>query len=205
VVTRAWLLVLGACASAELVAPVVRVHRGTARTPARVVAVAASCGALSRVSVPVGVGEPARWEVRSACPAPALRAAELAVRSSLEFAGFHILDAERVNAVTATRRETVRGGVTTSTTAGARFEDATPFEQQEILRALGADGRLAVRISIGAGRGFGARRIATVQLQLLAAPHALVWARRCDVEIGLVRDEVAIEQAARCAVAGATP
>jgi hypothetical protein len=63
-------------------------------------------------------------------------------------------------------------------TTGARFTDATPFEQRDILRERRADGVLSTRISIGADLGIGQRRTAIVQLRLLAFDGTLAWARR---------------------------
>jgi hypothetical protein len=140
-----------------------------------------------------------------------MAAIDNAIRSRLEFHGFNVIDADKVNAVTATRREVEerRGFLRTATaeTTGARFLDATPFEQREILRELGADGVLTTRISIGAGLGAGQRRTIVVQLQLLAAADgALAWARRCELEVGglLATDELAMVSGARCAVEGAS-
>jgi hypothetical protein len=202
---------LPACTSAELAPPVVRMRTGpaAARPMRRVVALPSSCGSLTQVAIETADPAQSRWETRAACPANTMTAIDNAIRAHLEFRGFHIIDGDKVNAVTGTRREvSERRGffqttTTTTETAGARFADATPFEQRDILRELGADGVLTTRISIGAGLGFGQRRTIIVQLRLLAAADgALVWARRCELEVaGLAAtDELAMEAGARCAI-----
>ena len=202
-------LALPACTSAELAPPVVRMRAGPAaeRPMRRVVALPSSCGSLTQIAVETEDPARPRWETRAACPAHTMAAIDNAIRSTLELRGFHIIDSDKVNAVTGTRREIqARRGflqTTTTETEGARFADATPFEQRDILRELGADGVLTTRISIGAGLGFGQRRTVIVQLRLLAAADgALVWARRCELEVAglLATDELAMERGARCAV-----
>lgn len=222
---------LTACSSVELAAPIIRERVGPAaqRPVRRVVALPASCGALTLVPIPDPAGGPSRWEQRVACSAQALTAVEQAVRARLELGGFTIIDSERVNAVTASRREIIerRQYSATSTiqnqaqaqtlpqaqtqtetqteTTGARFDDATPLEQREMLAELGAQGVLTTRVTIGAQTGFSGRRVATVQIQLLDVPdRELVLARRCELEVGglLMSDEVAMERAASCAAEG---
>jgi hypothetical protein len=219
-------LALSACASAELAAPVLRARTGPAaeRPVRRVVATPSTCGTLG-LSI-IGAGPHAQVQQHVRCTATAMRAVDQLVRANLELGGFSVIDAEKVNAVTAARREVqlrrqhltvqerpglvlARDGaeaVTTEVeTQGARFEDATPREQQEMISELGAQGVLATRITIGAGVGIGMRRLATVQLQLVEMPaRALVWARRCELEVGglFISDELAMERAARCASEG---
>lgn len=197
---------LGACASVELAPPLVRARTGPAmaRPIRRVVAIPATCGALSVERID------AAGKARATCPDTALRAVDMAIRSQLEFGGFEIIDSEQVNAVTATRHEVQERwghGPTTTTTEqhGARFEDATPFEQTAILQELGAEGVLNTRLWIGAGVGFGQRRTIAVQIRLLATSDgALAWARRCELEVGgITTDEVAMERGTRCAIADA--
>jgi hypothetical protein len=203
---------LCACSSVELAQPVIRARMGPAaeRSVRRVVALPATCGALTLVRMETADPAHPSWVQRSTCPALAMKSIDNAIRSSLEFGGFEIIDGERVNAVTASRHEVEvrRGGELASRTTeqtGARFEDATPFEQDAILKELRADGVLNVRISVGAGSGAGQRRTIVVQVQLLAAgDRAMVWARRCELEVGgiFTTDELAMERASRCAIEG---
>jgi hypothetical protein len=202
---------LAACASVELEPPVLRARIGPAaeRTIRRIVAMPATCGALSYEQV--GEPEDRQWASRSECPAAALEAADMAIRSALELGGFHVIDAERVNAVTADRREVIRRSGDHEQreieVIGARFEDATPFDQAAILEQLGAEGLVTTRIAIGASAaGLSQRRTLVVQVRLLATPDgALAWARRCDMEVAglLASDDTAIERGARCAITGA--
>jgi hypothetical protein len=127
------------------------------------------------------------------------------VRARLDFIGYRVIDAERVNAVTATRHEvserrnaseTERGVAT-----GAGFEDATPREQLGLLRELGADAVLTTRVWVGAGLATSSRNNVIVQLRLTSAQdHQLIWSRRCELQSGgLTTDTVAIDRTARCA------
>lgn len=206
--------VLAACSSVELATPVVRGRVGpaAARPVRSIVALAASCGTLSMVRVPTSASE-GMWVQQEACAAPALGAVDQTVRSNLELGGFSVIDSERVNAVTGTRREVQErrqhwGGVQASTKIeqrGARFEDATPLEQRALLAELGAQGLLTTRVTVGASIGAGQRRVVTVQLQLLDVPdRQLVWSRRCELEVGglFATDEAAMAKAATCAAEG---
>lgn len=201
----------GGCTSAELAGPQVRARIGPAAALPikRIVALPATCGSLALHMVPSATGQPTR-EVAE-CPRAALEGIDQAVRAALDFAGYEVIDAERVNAITAQRHEVEqysgRGdGAHTSQTAGATFDDATPFEQAEILQELEVDGVLNTRIWIGADVGMSGRRTVAVQVRLVASrDRALVWARRCELEVGAARDPLAMERAARCAAEGARP
>ncbi len=219
-------LALGACSSVELAAPIIRTRRGPAAEAEvrRVVALPATCGALS-LHVVESHGNNLLAQ-RTACPSSALKAVDQVIRTNLELGGYSIIDAERVNAITASRHEVRERTLartastrpdlpTTETrrevtaidveTIGARFEDATPLEQQALLGELGAKGLLSTRVTVGAEVGIGMRRTVMVQLQLLEMPErVLVWARRCELEIGglFATDEIAMERAARCVSEG---
>jgi hypothetical protein len=71
----------------------------------RVVALPSTCGSLTQVPIPTGDPDRHHWETRPNCSEHTMAAIDTAIRSSLEFRGFHVIDAEEVNAVTATRRE----------------------------------------------------------------------------------------------------
>ena len=205
-------LLAPACASSELVKPLIRARMGPAaeRPLHRVVALSASCGALStiRIENPQDPSHPT-FETRELCPQSAMTAIDTIVRSTLEFGGFQIIDAEQVNAITATRHEVLERGAfyatRTAETKGARFEDATPFEQAAILKQLGAEGILTTRLWIGAPTGFGERRTVAAQIRLMAiGDGSMAWVRRCEIEVGgWTFDELAMERAARCAIQGA--
>ncbi len=220
-----------ACTSVELAAPIVRSRRGpAAEAPVRrVVAVPATCGALSMTVMETYANGKRAFAQREGCPPSTLLAIDQLIRSNLELGGYSVIDLERVNALTATRHEVqertllrsaartsdgtmgatgapVRDATTTETeTRGARFEDATPLEQRELLAELGAQGLLTTRVTVGAEVGAGLRRIVMVQLQLLDMPERrLVWAQRCELEIGgiFATDDLAMVRAARCASEG---
>jgi hypothetical protein len=200
-----------ACTSAELAPPAVRLRTGpaAARPMRRVIALPATCGSLTVVPIETEDSPHPRWETRATCPADAMASIDDLIRSGLELRGFRIIDADKVNAVTATRREIQerRGFLqtTTTVTVSSLFVDATPFEQRDILRELGAEGVLTARIAIGAGLGIGQRRTVIVQLRLTAADGTLAWARRCELEVAgllVASDELAMDRGARCVIDG---
>jgi len=206
-----WLaLALAGCGSATLTPALTRARSGPAADQPirRVVAMEATCGSLE-----LHVVQPSSPSVRLEvleCGRDALAGADQSIRSALDFAGYGVIDAERVNAVAARRRELEeRHGLLSTRTArttGVTFADATPAEQADILKALGADGVLTTRVWIGAGTGFSSRRSVSVQLRLAtAADRTLVWARRCEIEVGIEPDQSAIQRAARCAAEGGRP
>jgi len=212
-------LEVAGCGSSRLAPALIRARSGPAAAQPirRVVALGATCGSLD-----LHVVEPSSPSARPSptssssplevleCGRDALAAADQAIRSALDFAGYGVIDAERVNAVAGRRREIEeRHGILasrTTWTTGATFADATPAEQADILKALGAEGVLTTRVWIGAGTGFSARRSVSVQLRLATATdRTLVWARRCEIEVGIEQDPSAMQRAARCAAEGARP
>lgn len=211
-VTRAALLVaLAACSSVELAAPRVRDRIGPAadRPVKRVVALPSTCGTLEPKVLPSADNTRPATVIPAECSAPALSGIDQIIRTELDFGGFEMIDGERVNVVTGTRHEVEKReaawGARKTTQVGASFEDATPVEQADILRELGADGILTTRIWVGAGVGAGGRRGVSVLLRMASASdRALVWAHRCDIEVGglMDTDQLAIERAVRCAVKG---
>jgi hypothetical protein len=207
------LLFATSCTSAELMPPQLTTHEGAAaRRPIhRVVALPMTCGGL------VSMADEAAGKDKSTdpmyiagkCPKQALKGADQAIRASLDFHGYTVIDSETVNAVTATRHEVVVSNeydtLKTVEQVGSLFEDATPNEQKEILEELNADALLNARVFVGSSMGVSHRRTLIVQVRLRAVSDgALVWARRCELEIGgLVTDTIAIEQGARCVSEGA--
>ncbi len=205
-VTRALALfvALVGCTSAELAPPVYTARKGPAaeRVARRVVALPATCGSLVVWRGPSNQAS----TMPDACRPSYLQATDQVVRAQLDFLGLQVIDAEKINAVTATRKEIItrRGLYETSSVELHKwlFEDATPMEQADILRELGADAVLNTRVFIGHSTGLGARRRVVVQVRLRAADDgALIWAHRCEVEIGGIEMDVdGIQAAARCAM-----
>jgi hypothetical protein len=206
-VRRALLLVtlLTGCVSAELAPPRLIAREGAAsrRTIRRVVALPATCGGMINAEL-LNNGDPTYTP--GMCTPQILKGADHAIRSALEFQGLTVIDSEKVNAVTASRHEVeVRSSYATTTTTevhGSLFEDATPNEQNEILKELGADALLNTRVLIGSAIGAGMRRSVIVQVRLRTVEDGqLVWARRCEIEAGgMTTDTIAIEQGTKCAI-----
>lgn len=223
-------VLLAACASSEHLPPRLSARSGPAGSHVirRVVALPATCGTFDLTPRPATAEEQARLGFSTVlqhlgtCAAHATAGVDQALRASLEFGGFSVIDSEKVNALTATRQEIIQRsshreqqqGLPAATSQsegrsveviGARFSDATPREQEAIIAELGATGLVQARIAIGAGVGAGARRTAIVQVRLLEMPsRQLAWARRCEIEVGglMERDEVAMERGIRCAIEG---
>ena len=216
---------LEACASVE-VEPMrhdARVGAAGGRKLTRVVALPATCGSL-QADFGVDVTAPAqgafeRNRAVAACAPDALVGVDQLVRSGLDFGGFQVIDAERVNAVTAARHEIVErhevktGRFSTDRretrvveTRGALFDDATPREQAEILKELGAEGVVSARVWFSVGNGTANRHDVAVQVVLSAtADRAMAWARRCTLEISAEGEAQALEKLARCATEGVHP
>lgn len=199
------MMIMG-CISAELAPPVYSTNQGPAarRTVKRLVALPATCGTLGLGAVPTASGT--QIAVPAKCPDKALASVNQLIRAQLDFLGMQVIDSDKVNAVTASRREIeARSRYQTKTlteVSSSLFDDATPGEQADILRELGADAVLSTRVFIGAGIGLGARRIAFVQVRLRTADDgSLIWAHRCAVEIGGIDLDIdGIQEAARCAM-----
>ena len=210
---------LPGCTSAELAPAVVQTRTGPPgqKPIRRVVALRATCGALTTVRVKVlsqrddsvpAVDRSSAIECRELY----IDGVDAIVRSLLDFLGYEIIDSELVNATTLARMEietrewSKRSWGTSETTTretelvGSRFIDAPPAIQDEILAQLKADGVLTTRIRVGAGIGSSSRRDIEVQVRMLHMPGGeLAWASRCRVEAGLETNEEPIMKAARCA------
>lgn len=207
-----------ACSSVELEPTTVKFRRGPvgASSVRRVVAVRATCGCLSgfgREALDRSMSRSIEEKQATAhlsdavgCTDKQIEGVDQLVRSALEFRGYSIVDSERVNAITAERTETIirAGGAETRREAvirGALFADAPPSLQDRILDELDAEGLLNARIFVGAPVARSPRRNVDVQVRLIDVDSGdLVWASRCRVNTAWEVDEVAIMQAARCAV-----
>lgn len=191
-----WLAIAALCAAgcAELRPPVTTVRTGPAadRRVARVVALPPACGTILEAP-PTSIQA---YRAPSGCPVYAVQGLDAALRSELAFRGLDVVDVEQINAITATRRETRSGGDRVRLDGvWSRFADAPRAEQQAILAALRADGIVTTRMWL-------APHEVTVQLRLVTADdRALVWVRRCEVEIDQhVTDVTWLERATRCAL-----
>jgi len=212
VVRRALLVaVLPACVTAELDPPIVRTFAGPAsgQHVQKLVALHPTCGKF----VGVHLDHSGTMVTDNECPPALLDGIAQRVRSTFDFIGYQVIDVERINAITASHHEVIerselvqrrwhnRSEWSLGEQVGATFEDATPREQVALLHELGADALLTTRVWVGAGVGLSSRRNVVVQLRLTtAADHRMIWARRCELQIGgLDMDDEAIERAAVCA------
>jgi hypothetical protein len=202
------LVALTACVSQPLAEPriTMRTGRGAKQPVSAIVALTPTCGILASHMRDGNDGavyaEPAK------CEPAVLDGVGQEIRGALAFAGYQVIDAERVNAITSRHHEVIERfnayGSRHIEQRGATFEDATPVEQAELLRELGADAVLTTRLWIGAGYGLSGRRMVAVQVRLASArDRQLVWARRCELQAsGFESDEAALAAAARCTAKG---
>lgn len=111
---------------------------------------------------------------------------------------------DRSTSVTRSERETQRSTVELD---GPGFEDLTVAERREVLREAGADAVLVVRVVVGATTGvWSPDQNVEVMVKLgVDSGDTMAWASRCVAssnDFSNVRS--ALENAARCAVSGAT-
>ena len=195
--------------------PVARVHHGPAFHAAP----------LTLAALPVtSTAEASLWT-----PAHATAVAA-ATRMLLEYAGFNVVDTERLN-VESWRRSTKT--VETSRSAGFRgatpprldtfvppretsdeigavaggtaWSEAPPEARHAMLIAMGIDGTLSTRVSFGPLRRLTQRRTVTTSVTVARLDGTLVWESSCDVVAGDYHSEPqAIDLATRCALESAS-
>ena len=178
------------------------------------------------------VAVPVSCEALGPACTPAQEAAvRTATRMELEFAGFHVVDAETLNNELSWRQETTTEvdpvtspanptGAVRARPPGDLPEDppalsektggftALPPEQQRaFLLESGVQGVLSVSISLGPLQGLiFPHRDATIAITMTRVNDgALAWYSRCHVDTGKFHtEELALELATRCALESAT-
>lgn len=171
--------------------PMARVRKGPAiETPPRtILALPATCEPA---------GEP--------CTEALERAVEAATRMSLEFAGYRLLDSERINVHARVRTERISGrGRPIVEISGAGWNQASPAQRADLLAEMGVEGMLAAHIAMGPIENAEGLRTVTVTVRVSRARDgALVWRSRCAAVTGRFHGlDQAVELATRCAVEGA--
>lgn len=189
------ILVLSGCRG-----PQAEVHWGTrADRPVRLVAVPPSCASSD---VP--------------CEDADLSGVFGIVASELEFAGYSIIDAEKLVADARTREDVqvelrTFGDRVASLTAraqvGAVFADLSPSARGALLSEARADGIVTTQVNLGTvGRYATVSRTRTHQVQVRAAlgdGAETLWITRCQATSGVgVSIGQALDEAARCAIKG---
>lgn len=135
------------------------------------------------------------------------------VRSDLEFAGFRMIDAEKLVREPRTREDASatltdwRDRVLAAKSrrqVGSIFEDLPPEARRELLREAGADGLVTGSIRI-LPRGTSSNWQLEVQVRFgLAKNDETVWVSRCKNErFWNEKDSWSMEQATECAITGA--
>lgn len=135
------------------------------------------------------------------------------VRSDLEFAGFRMIDAEKLVRDPRTREDASatltdwRDRVLAAKSrrqVGSIFEDLPPEARRELLREAGADGLVTGSIRI-LPRGTSSNWQLEVQVRFGLAPNdETVWVTRCRNErFWTEKDSWSMEQATECAIKGA--
>lgn len=135
------------------------------------------------------------------------------VRSELEFAGFRMIDAEKLVREARTREDASasltdwRNRVLAAKSrrqVGSIFEDLPPEARRELLAEAGADGLVTGSIRI-LPRGTSSNWQLEVQVRFgLAKNDETVWVTRCKNErFWTEKDSWSMEQATECALKGA--
>ena len=176
--------------------PQARVRRGASAglaPPMRVFATASECTAIEHDLCARG---------------PQVALANIA-RMGLEYAGFVVIDPERVHPRTGDRVERTWRSAAGSSQAveidGAAWDDASAAEKRRLLGELEVSGLLLSRVHLGPSKNIEDQRTLLVELTLMRYPgRELVWNSKCGVDTGRFRTlEQALELATRCALTGA--
>lgn len=192
--------------------------------PKRVLALHAMCGSLE-----------------SRCPREYEQSVDAIVRSGLEFAGYAVVDSEKLRLAARTRHEehttettktksvseteivrplilldeTASTATATETTKdmtfivldGANFEDLSVDERHQVIEKAGTDSVVSVRIVVGGKIGVWVpNQNVEVMVKLgVNRGDEMAWASRCTASSNDFSTVTgALEQAARCAMHGAT-
>jgi hypothetical protein len=129
-----------------------------------------------------------------------------ATRIAIEYAGFTLVDGERINAELQQRTtqitETADRLIEQVEITGRTWVDLEPQQQRDLLTAMGIRGLFRAEVSLGVPRGMAAQRTVTVAVAVTRlADEALAWQSQCSVETGDYHSEPqAIELATRCAL-----
>jgi hypothetical protein len=220
-------LALAACGPAVTAPPPLRpeVQQGPAAgaRPNRVLVLPAACGS-----------------VEQRCPKTYITAVDTIVRSGLEFAGYGLVESERLRNETRQRHEEHGTTTTTSTSQssstvekpldfdehasgashsstttetsfivldGPGFDDLSIDERHAVLDKSGADAVVSVRIVIGGQMGvWTPNQNVEVMVRLgVNRGDSMAWAARCTASSNdFATLDAALENAARCAIFGAT-
>ena len=202
----AWFGSVGCISSSQLREPEVARRTGPAHDQevVRVVALSATCGAVSEYIEAGASRSQSRPDREGKCNSDITGGVDALVRSSLEFQGLTVIDSERLNATTFARKEALSRmrDQTSKVTEiqGSRFLDATPRMRARILAELGAEGLLETRIWVGSASLYSGRRDVTVQIRMVhVAMDELMWAARCTVDSVNYENDGPVMRAARCA------
>lgn len=184
--------------------PEVRHGPAAGARPGRVLVLPAACGAVDQP-----------------CPRSYVQTVDAIVRGGLEFAGYSLVESERLRSETRQRHEE-HGRTTTSSQSppsatttetslvvldGPGFEDLSVDERHAVLEGSGADAVLSVRIVVGGQMGVWVPNQHVEVMVKLGVNHgdAMAWASRCTASSNdFTTVDAALEHAARCAVYGAT-
>ena len=208
----------GAPAGPPPLRPEVQQGPAAGARPNRVLVLQAACGS-----------------VEQRCPRSYIDAVDAIVRSGLEFAGYSLVESEKLRNQTRQRHEEQGSTTTTSesstkiegpifdqTTAnksvtntdtsfvvldGPGFEDLSIDERHAVLDKSGADAVLSIRVVIGGQMGvWEPNQNVEVMVKLgVNRGDAMAWASRCTASSNeFATVDAALENAARCAIYGAT-
>lgn len=129
-----------------------------------------------------------------------------ATRIAIEFGGYTLVDADKINAELQRRTTVTHGTVETTDLEGRTWLDLAEPQQRELLAAMGIRGLLHATITMGLPHGMAQQRTVTVAVAISRLGDGqLVWQSECGVETGDFHSEPqAIDLATRCALESGT-
>lgn len=133
------------------------------------------------------------------------KAVEVRTRMQLKWAGYRLVDSERVNFLTGERfgRRETPSGITVEDIELDPWRDASPKQRQAMLQAIGVGGVVQSNIVVDMGGDpRGAARSVGLEMRVFATDtQSLVWESGCRVVTGRFHVfDRALERAMRCAL-----
>ncbi|MFK8002213.1 MAG: hypothetical protein AB8H86_21640 [Polyangiales bacterium] len=181
------LLALTGCSSVGLQGQLVRIEPGPGfgREVSSIASLSATCGVMGSATHPALPAE---------CSDAMMARVDRATLGFLEARDVRTVRSRSLNAATfeklkAQRRESDQGAPDEWGGARVLFRSASPVLQSQVLEEMNVDGILRTRLLVGAGVGMSQRRSLTAVITLFDREGTLVWASRCEREVGLSLSE----------------
>lgn len=175
---------LGGCSSVGLQGELVRIEPGPAfgHDVRSIASLPATCGVMESMTYEA----PTTQE----CSDAMIATVDRVTLGFLEANGVRTVRPSALNAATLEKLKALRRGgdeAAPEEWGGARvlFRSASPVLQGQVLEEMNVDAVLRTRILVGAGVGMSQRRSLTALITLFDREGTLIWASRCEREVGL--------------------